>query len=122
MSKYYKKVSEVVKAKQWNGTPIRGVTIRDGKGYITINKGLYVLDSMDWILTHEDGSRSILKNEEFIALYEFDREDEYEDDADEKELILYKEVEYEAVFEYKPEDRKRRKNASKKGSTAGNIS
>lgn len=114
MTKYYKKISEIVKAKQWNGTPIRGVTVRGGKGYITINKALYVLEQKDWILEHEDGRKSVLNNEEFVSLYEFEREDDYDEDQD--PVVLYKEIEYESEFEYKSEDRKRRKNASKKGS------
>lgn len=114
MTKYYKKISEVVKAKQWNGTPIRGVTVRGGKGYITIDKSLCILNQFDWILIHEDGRKSVLSNEEFLSLYEFDREDEYDEDQD--PVILYREVEYESTFEYNSEDRKRRKNASKKGS------
>jgi hypothetical protein len=118
MTKYYRKLPDIVKARQWNSTPLRGVTVRGNKGYITIDKALYVLNQMDWILEHEGGRLSVLSNEEFLSLYEFEREDEYDEEV---EVNLYVPVEYEAVFEYKPENRKRRKNGSEKGSTAGST-
>jgi hypothetical protein len=112
MAKYYTKKQDVVIARQYNGNPIKGVTVRANKGYVTVDGGLVTLQLRDWILIDDNGKRAVVSNVEFCDNYEFLREDDYDEDN----LVdigkeLYKDVVYEDNYSY---ENSRRKNGSKK--------